>query len=341
MLVVLLFRKRFPVLACALTLFSVSFSALTKSAPQQLILGHIGAEGSMFDLTASEFARRVNAKLAGRYEVTVKGASILGNDAAMLELVNRGEIAFSLPYSPLVKTMPPFAAFDLPYLILTRNHVREIRDRLLNEYLRPEARRRGLDVVAMWDNGFRHITTNARPIETPRDLAGLTIRIATGSWKSQVFQLFGSRPKEIPFDKVYAALKTNEADAQESPLSAISSRRYYEVQKYLSMTGHSYQPVFLVCSSEHFSHLDPEGRKIISEIAEEMQDWSLDEGEKQEARLLAELRNKMTVNEPDKFALLLASIAIYQAYARDYPGGGQIVKLLYDPAALELLPQHR
>jgi TRAP-type transport system periplasmic protein len=324
-------RRKSMLLASVFLGFIHCFSVYAN--PQQLFLGHRGAPDSMFDLLAREFARRVNQRLAGRYEVVTKGGSILGDEGVMLSLVKNGQLEFCLPYSILAKTMPAFAAFDLPYLVLTRKHIREVREPLLNKYLIPEARSKGFALLAMWDDGFRHVTNNVRPIETPRDLKGLTMRIAPASWKARVFEKLGVAFKEVPLMNVREALRNHEADAQESPLSTLVTQRYFEVQKYLSLTAHTYQPIFLMTSAEHFSRLDKDAQAVIARAAKGMEDWSLELGEKQEAKLLSAIKDKMTVNEPDKFAFLLASIPIYQAYAKENPAEAPLVKLLYDPSA--------
>ena len=174
--------------------------------PKQLVLAHIGAPGTLYDLTANEFARRVNAQLFGRYQVIVAGNSSLGDDEELLKKVQKGEIAFASQFAPLVKAMPKFSAFDLPYLILSRDHIRKVRSTLLEKYLRPEAKQHGLILLGMWENGFRHVTTGLRPIVTPRDLQRLRLRVPPGSWRSRVFRSFGADIKEIPLKQLFEAL---------------------------------------------------------------------------------------------------------------------------------------
>jgi len=329
------FNVVFKTIVALIFIFATALIPPTARAGEakQLILGHIGAPGTMYDLTANEFARRVNAKLAGRYEIVVKGNSSIGDDEAMLSQVRKGEICFSLPFAPLAKAMPIFAAFDLPYLILTRNHIREVRAALVETYLKPEAEKNGLALVAMWENGFRHVTSSGHAVEGPRDLRGLKLRIPPGSWRSQIFQSFGADITEIPLKKLYDALKNKEVDGEENTLTIISSSNYSDVQQYLSLTAHSYQPIFLVASNERFSHLEPDVRQVIISVSKDLENWALDIGAREDLKQLSELRKKMIVNDPDKFSFLVASIPIYQEFARQIPNGIAIVKMLYDPSS--------
>jgi TRAP-type transport system periplasmic protein len=305
---------------------------------QKLVLAHIGGPGSMYDLTAQEFARRVNASLGGRFEVEVAGDSALGNEQALFEKVQNGGIYFCLSFSPLIKLSAKFEVFDLPYLVLTRDHIRRVRDELLAKYLEPEAQAGGLILLGMWENGFRHVTTNARPIGKPADLRGSRMRVPTGSWRSRTFQIFGAEVSELPVDRLYFALKNGEVDGQENPLSNIVAHKLYEVQRYLSLTAHTYQPVFLVANESQFRKLPPDVQEVIQNAAKQLENWALETGAKEDPRLIEGLKQRLSVNEVDKFAFLIRCFPIYQAFARDVPGGASLAKLLYDPVPFSGIP---
>jgi TRAP-type transport system periplasmic protein len=334
-------RLRHGFSSLLLLVFSLNSEAIVPSSArggtQKLVLAHIGAPGSMYDVTAQEFARRVNASLAGRFEIEAVGDSALGNEQTLFGKVRNGEIFFCLSFSPLMRLSPKFEVFDLPYLVLTRDHIRRVRGELLAKYLEPEAQANGLILLGMWENGFRHITANTRPIGKPSDLRGLRMRVPAGSWRSQIFRAFGAEVSELPVDRLYFALKNGDFDAQENPLSNIVAYKLYEVQRYLSLTAHTYQPVFLVASEARFRELPPDAQEVIRSTATQLQNWALDIGAKADLRLIEELKQRLSVNEVDKFAFLISCFPIYKAFAQEVPDGAPLVKLLYDPAPLGTL----
>jgi TRAP-type C4-dicarboxylate transport system substrate-binding protein len=129
-------------------------------------------------------------------------------------------------------------------------------------------------------------------------------------------------------------LKHNELDGQHGPLILIKNRRLNEVQKYLSFTRHTYMPAYLLVKEEHFAKLDPAVQQVLTSTAEEMQDWALTEGEKLDTALIQDLTAKMTVNDVDLLAFVLASVPIYKNFSARTPRGKELVRLLFDSSSL-------
>jgi TRAP-type transport system periplasmic protein len=303
--------------------------------PIELRLGHNAGFGAVLDLTAAEFARRVNAALRGQVTIKVYGNSTLGSDVDMFKQCERGELDLALPSNYLSTVNPIFSVFDLPFLILSRTHIRRIRNTLLENHLRPAIAVRGLLILGMWENGFRHMTNNVHPINTPADLKGLRMRVPQGSRMLQAFQYFGALPAEHSFGPpLVEAILAGKFDGQENPFTQINSAKIDRVQKYLSLTYHNYTPVYLVMRADKFAALPPDAQAVIKKTAEDMQDWAMTANERLEKALKAQLSQTMTVNEADLFAFLIRSFALYKEFARNVPGGKPIIKLLYDPASL-------
>jgi tripartite ATP-independent transporter DctP family solute receptor len=230
---------------------------------------------------------------------------------------------------------PIFSVFDLPFLVLSRAHIRKVRNTLLDKHLRPAIAVKGLLILSMWENGFRHMTNNVRPINTPADLKGLRMRVPQGSRMLQAFQYFGALPAEYSFGPpLVEAIQAGKFDGQENPFTQINSAKIDRVQKYLSLTYHNYTPVYLVIRADKFAALPPDVQAVIKKTAEDMQDWAMSANERLEKALKSQLSQTMKVNEADLFAFLMRSFALYENFARDVPGGRPIVKLLYDPASL-------
>src|SRR5262249_4936480 len=131
------------------------------------------------------------------------------------------------------------------------------------------------------------------------------------------------------FGEVYQGLKTKAIDGQENPLTFIESSKFYEVQKYLSLSNHVYFPSFVLVSDEHFAQLPPRTRQILSETAVKMQDWVLETAQKLEARLVEKVSSSMAVNEVDPLAFTIDSRKIYEEYAKSSPASKSLIKTVY------------
>lgn len=140
-----------------------------------------------------------------------------------------------------------------------------------------------------------------------------------------MFKAYGANPTPLAYSEVFVALKTGAMDGQENPLAQIYPARFYEVQKYLSLTDHVYTPAYLV-AGRSFSQLDPKVQKVLKETAVEMQPVALEFGAQFDKDLLAKLKQAgMKVNEADKDAFIKASKPIYEEFAKDVKGGKELI----------------
>ena len=146
----------------------------------ELKFGHVGAPGSLFLACADEFAKRANEKLGDKATVVTFGSSQLGNDQELLKKLKLGTIAFALPSTVMSSVQDEFGIFELPYLVRDRNHMRKIRDEVFWPMIAPKVEDKGYKVVAVWENGFRNITNNVRPINVPADLQDIKLRTPKG-----------------------------------------------------------------------------------------------------------------------------------------------------------------
>jgi len=156
--------------AIALTLALVAGPAL---AQLEIKLGHVGEPGSLFQKSADEFAKRANAKLAGKAKVVTYGSSQLGSDEEMIQKLKLGTIDMALPSTVMSSQVDLFGVFEMPYLVKDRAHMQRIEKELFWSKLEPEVEKKGLRVIAVWENGFRQITNSKHPIKAPADLAGM------------------------------------------------------------------------------------------------------------------------------------------------------------------------
>ena len=295
-------------------------------AQEEIIFGLSAASGSLQERTASEFAKRANQKLGDKAVVKVFDSSQLGKDKDMMQKIKLGTMQITLPSSTMPEVAPEYAIFDLPFLIKDRDQLAEIDKTLFRDVLVPAAEAQGYRPLAIWENGFRQITNNVRPINTPADLEGLKIRTPNSSWRVAMFKAYGANPTPMSFSEVFVALQTGVIDGQENPLTNIEAGKLDEVQKYLSMTGHVYSPAYPTVGVAAFEKLDPQIQEVLATTAQEVAVWAREQGASEDGKLLQELKDSgMQVNEADHQAFVDGSKPLYEKFANEVEGGQALI----------------
>ena len=308
-------------LAAALILFAAG-CGIQGGGPLELRLGHVANPGSMTDDAAQEFARRANRKLGERAHISVFGSSQLGDDQTLLLKLKLGTVDFSVPSTIMSSVVDAFGFFEMPYLIEDREHLVRIREQVFWPEIAPRAELKGYRALAMWENGFRQITNNLRPIVRPEDLSGIKLRTPRGRWRLRLFQSYGANPTPMSLSEVFVALQTGVIDGQENPLSQIYTSQFQEVQKHLSMTNHVYSPAYLAVGVKRWESLPEDVRGPILEAAFETQDWVIEVSERIDRELLAKLEAEgIAVNQADRAAFVEASQTIYREFGAEVDGG--------------------
>ncbi len=308
---------------------AASLMVPTGALAEKIVLkfGHVGKPGSLFAASVDEFAKRANAKLGDKAEVQVFGSSQLGKDKELLQKLKLGQITFSLPSSVMSSVADEFGVFEMPYIIKDRGHMKKVQGAIGESVLQKAANAKGYHILAYWENGFRNITNNTRPVNKPEDLAGIKLRTPKGAWRVKMFKLYGANPTPMAFSEVFTALKTGVIDGQENPYAQIWSAKFQEVQKYLSVTGHVYTPAYVLVSKSNFEKLPADVQKTLAEVAQETQGYVYELAAKLETDLLEKLKaGGITVNTADKDAFIKASKPIYDEFASSVSGGADLVK---------------
>jgi TRAP-type transport system periplasmic protein len=300
--------------------------ASAAQAQTEIRFGHVGEPGSLMALSTEEFARRANEKLGDMARVSVYGSSQLGNDETLLRKLRLGTVELALPSSIMSSTVPIFGLFDMPYLVSDRDHMARARDEVVMPQMAPAAAAAGFNVLAVWENGFRQITNNRRPIVQPQDLSGIKLRTPSGEWRMRMFEAYGANPSPMALSEVFVALQTGVMDGQENPYAQIYPSRFYEVQRYLSKSNHVFTPAY-VTAGRSFDRLDPQVQEILRETAVETQDFVAETAARLDEELLARLTEAgMEINEVDQEAFVAASEPVYAAFADAVDGGGEMIE---------------
>ena len=295
-------------------------------AQLEVKFGHVGEPGSIFQQSADEFAKRANARLAGKAKVVTFGSSQLGGDKEMLQKLKLGTIDMALPSTVMSSEVDLFGIFEMPYIVKDRAHMGRIEKEIFWPKLEPAAEKKGLKVLAVWENGIRHITNSKRPIKVPADLKGIKLRVPEGVWRVKMFQAYGANPSPMKFSELFTALQTGVMDGQENPFTQIYSAKLQEVQKYLSLSGHVYTPAYLTVGTTHWNTLPADVRKVLEDTAKETQAFVYETAAKDDTALLDKLKQAgMQVNEVDKEAFVAASKPIYEEFGKEVPGARELI----------------
>ena len=305
---------------------ALALAGVEAGAQQEIIFGISAKPGSLQQLTAAEFTRRANERLAGTAQVKLFDSAQLGKDKELMQKLKLGTVHLALPSSIMSSVADEFGLFDMPFLVKDREHLGRIEEALFWSDMAPAAEAKGYKVLAVWENGIRHITNNARPIMTPADLDGVKLRTPKSKWRVIMFRAWGANPTPMAFSEVFVALQTGVIDGQENPYTNIWAAKFAEVQKYLSVTGHVYSPAYPTAGKAAFEKLPADVQEVLQSTAREMAEWARAEGAAADDDLKSKLAEAgMEVNVADRAAFVEASKPIYEQFASEVPTGKALI----------------
>jgi tripartite ATP-independent transporter DctP family solute receptor len=184
---------------------------------------------------------------------------------------------------------------------------------------------KGLRLLGVWENGFRVITNNIRPIVKPEDLKGIKLRTPSGVWRVKMFRAYGANPTPLAYGEVFAALQAGVMDGQENPFPQIWGGKFHEVQKYLSLSDHVYTPAYSIVAERFWKTLPPDVQQVLAKISVEVGDFARKEGARMDKDLEEKMQKSLKINEVDKNAFVAASKPVYEEFAKEVKGGKEVV----------------
>jgi len=210
---------------------------------------------------------------------------------------------------------PRFGVEALPYAWKDHQTAYKAMDGEIGKFLLGILESKGIKGISWWENGFRHITNNKRPIVVPKDMEGLKIRVTPDKMRLDTFKALGASPIPINFGELYTALQQGVVDAQENPLGIIYANAFYEVQKYLSLSGHTWGSALLCFNSSAWKRIPDRDKPVVEAIANKWRDRERQQIINEESDMLAKLKEKgMKVNEVDKEAFRAAVQPVWKDY---------------------------
>jgi tripartite ATP-independent transporter DctP family solute receptor len=232
----------------------------------QMRFAHYAEESHPGHLAAKQFAAKVEERTKGQVKIAIYPANVLGSPPEQCEQVRLGAIDMSLPtQGALDKYVKAFSVVMLPFMYDDYDHVYRTLDGPSMDWFSPLAEKEGLIVLSNWEWGFRNLTNNKRAVMKPEDVKGLKIRTPPEIQLQAAMEAMGGIVTKIAFPEVYMALAQGVVDAQENPIAVIYHNKFYEVQKYLTLTRHVYNNMVHVVSTKSWAKLTPEQQKIFRE----------------------------------------------------------------------------
>jgi TRAP-type transport system periplasmic protein len=282
-----------------------SLMALSAQAQAvKLTLGHGAAPGNPRHEASVKFAETVKAKTSGRIEVQVAPSAQLGDDAAMVTALRTGALDMSAnSQGAVANVVPEYAAFGMPFLFSSLPQAWKVLDGPLGKELGERSAEKGMVVLGYWDNGIRHMSNSKKPLLKPEDLKGLKMRTPPDAVTVDIMQSLGAEAQQIKFAELYVALQQGVVDGQENPLMNIHASKLYEVQKFISLTGHKYEMTPFLMSKRSWDKLSEADRKVLMDAATEATALQRKLSQESDDKLIADLKSKgIRVDVVDKAA---------------------------------------
>jgi len=216
------------------------------------------------------FAEIVAAKSGGKMKVNLFPGGVLGSDQANVSALQGGTLDMVVLNSGILASQAKeFGVFDFPFMFASPKEADAVVDGPFGKMMHDKLLAHGIVGLAFWELGFRDITNSRRPITKVDDIAGLKLRVIPNAINVDWVKALGANPTPLPFPEVYAALDQKAIDGQENPPTVIAANKFYEVQKFIVLSNHQYNPQSLIFSRKVWDTLSPASQKILSEAAVE------------------------------------------------------------------------
>jgi tripartite ATP-independent transporter DctP family solute receptor len=303
------------------------------AAPIKMKVAYVVPETQSTHVAAAKFFKPyVEKHSKGQIIVELYPNGQLGGDRQAIEAVGLGTINMTIPAVAVLSGFEPrFQVFDLPFLFNSKKEAYKALDGALGTKLNALLPPLGLKNLAYAENGFRMITNNKGPVTKPADLAGLKIRTMENPIHIATFRALGANPTPMSFGELYTALQQKTVDAQENPIPLIYTSKFYEVQKYCSLSGHVYAATALLVNDKWFNSLPKDLQKVLQDAAVVYRTEQRKISDQQDKEMIASLKkNGMKVNDitpEQKKAFVAATAGVYKEFAKTVKDGQELIDL--------------
>ena len=317
-------------LVLSFALAATALFAASGFAATTIKIGHVLNTDHSWHKNLAGFANDVKKETEGRVTIQLYPSGQLGNEKDMVEGLTFGTVDGGLIGGGSFQSIDPkFGIEALPYARPTHEAAYKAFDGKLGKYLFDLLGKKGIVGLAWWENGFRHITNNKKPVVKPEDLKGLKLRVTPDKMRLDTFKLLGAAPMAINFGELYSALQQGVVDGQENPYAIIYSNAFNEVQKYLSKSGHIWGSAVLCVNSDVWNKLSAKDKETVRKLAQKWCAAQRKETIKEENEFLDKLKAKgMKVNDVDKAAFQKAVQPVWKSYESTF--GKELMDMVHE-----------
>ncbi|MDR1322465.1 MAG: TRAP transporter substrate-binding protein [Gracilibacteraceae bacterium] len=285
--------------------------------PVTIIFAMDNTTGGPWDLGAKRLMELVEEKAPGRvkFEYYPDGQLSNNDQRTTIEMVQTGSVHLACVLPSIYEQFDQrWQVFSLPYLFSDFETARAACDGEAGQYLMSLLEEKQLHGLALWEHGFRHLTTGSKEIHLPGDVAGMKIRVMDSPTFISMFNLLKAQPTVTSMGELFTALQQHAVDGQENPLSSIAGRKFNEVQDYLMLSSHCYAPVILLSNKTFWDGLPEDVRQVLNEAALESTEYQRQVSEDYETTLKEELTQTMTIIEFTPEEIAAWQEAVYPVY---------------------------
>ncbi|KAA0684213.1 TRAP transporter substrate-binding protein [Roseomonas genomospecies 6] len=267
--------------------------------PRLIRFGYGLSENSNQGRAVKFFVEEMSKRSGGKLKVKGFADASLGSDIQMQNaLIGGAQEMMVGSTATLVGIVKDFAVFDLPFLFNNEQEADAVFDGPFGQKLAAKLNEKGLVGLVYWENGFRNLTNSKRPVEKVEDLKGIKLRVMQNPVYIDMFNSFGANAVPLSFSELFTAMETGTVDGQENPVTTIQSSKFYEVQKYLTISKHVYSPWIVLASKRWYDGLSNDERTIINEAAAASRDFERKDSREASKQSIAYLKDKgMQINE--------------------------------------------
>jgi TRAP-type transport system periplasmic protein len=240
-------------------------AVLAQAAPLKLKFGNDLPATHSVNVRLKEAIEAIATETNGQVAISLFPNNQLGSDTDMMTQLRSGALELATMPGTVLSTLIPTASLTgVGFAFTSYDKVWAAMDGEVGKFIRGNVEKAGLvPFEAMWDNGFRQITSSTHPIKAPEDLANFKIRVPVVPLWVAMFSALGAAPVSIPLNEAYSALQTKIADGQENPLALIESAKFFEVQKFCSLTNHSWDGFWLLSSARIWKNVPQDTQKVM------------------------------------------------------------------------------
>jgi len=272
-------------------------------------------------IAASLLSERVNQEMNGKACMEVYPNSTLYNDKKVLEAMLQGDVQLAAPsLSKFEKFTKKFRLFDLPFVFKDVDAVDKFQNSDSGQKLKDSMKRKGLQGLAFWHNGMKHMSAN-RPLIKPEDAKGLKFRVQASDVLVAQFAQLGANPQKMSFKEVYGGLQTKVIDGQENTWSNIYGKKFFEVQDGVTETNHGILDYLVVTSTEWWDGLPDDVRSqlatIIDEVSQTRNQASSEVNEANKQKIIDAGGKVRTLNDEQRAAWVEALKPVWKKFERD------------------------